>query len=143
MSGEDDNHSGPDGPEHDHSIITTRLRACEACKTRKVRCDKLDPCSACKSSNIPCWTAPRPSQQKRQRAVVSARFEDQLSKINEQLSQLQASIDSLTKQKAEISSPISNRDFGPRKPKLPTTATPNSASNKSALSPDEQPYLGE
>lgn len=73
----------------------------------------------------------------------AAPSEDQLSKINEQLSQLQASIDSLTKQKAEISSPISNRDFGPRKPKLPTTATPNSASNKSALSPDEQPYLGE
>ncbi|KAG4438649.1 hypothetical protein IFR05_005866 [Cadophora sp. M221] len=69
--------------------------------------------------------------------------DDQLSKINEQLSQLQASIDSLTKQKAEISSPISNRDFGPRKPKVPATATPNTASNKSALSPDERPYLGE
>src|SRR4051812_22285105 len=59
--------------------------------------------------------------------------EDQLSKINEQLSQLQTSIDSLTKQKAELTSPISNRDFGPRKTKLPATATPNPASNNSTL----------
>merc|ERR1711939_633093 len=148
MSGEDENNSGPDGPEHDHSIITTRLRACEACKTRKVRCDKLDPCSACRSSNIPCWTAPRSSQQKRQRAVASARLDDQLSKINSQLSQLQNSVDILTKQKSElasrhrseISSPISNRDFGPRKPNVPT---PSSVSGKPALPSDEPPYLGE
>ncbi|KAK0119466.1 hypothetical protein ONS95_010914 [Cadophora gregata] len=151
MSGEDENHSGPDAPEHDHSIITTRLRACEACKTRKVRCDKLDPCSACKSSNIPCWTAPRTSQQKRQRAVASARLDDQLSKINEQLSQLQTSVDILTKQKSELSSrhrseipsPISNRDFGPRKANLPSVATPNSVSGKASLPSDEPPYLGE
>ncbi|KAL2070276.1 hypothetical protein VTL71DRAFT_13302 [Oculimacula yallundae] len=147
MSGEDENHSGPDGPgnehEHDHSIISTRLRACEACKTRKVRCDKLDPCSACRSSNIPCWTAPRPSQQKRQRAIVSARVDDQLSKINEQLSQLQLSIDSLAKQKEVLSSPRPPREVGTRTLILPA-ATPSTApSQKHVIPAEEPPYLGE
>lgn len=72
-----------------------------------------------------------------------ASSEDQLSNINEQLSQLQASIDSLTKQKAEIHSPVSNRDLGPRKPNVPAVATPSSGTSKNAVSPEDRPYLGE
>jgi len=74
MSGED---NGSLGSVQDHQdqedgfVLQTRLRACEACKTRKVscplagvsdgvlnilltKCDRLDPCSACKALSIPC-----------------------------------------------------------------------------------------
>ena len=36
------------------SAPTPKLRSCVACRTRKVRCDKLNPCSNCRRANIAC-----------------------------------------------------------------------------------------
>ncbi|KAE9368960.1 hypothetical protein N431DRAFT_561255 [Stipitochalara longipes BDJ] len=83
-------------PERDHSIINTKLRACEACKSRKIRCDKLQPCSACRTAGIQCWTSRQPGE-KRQRVLISNKYEEHLESINTHLSQLQGMLANVTK----------------------------------------------
>ena len=41
---------------------SAKPRSCAACRTRKVRCDKLTPCSNCKRGGIPCEIQPRNSK---------------------------------------------------------------------------------
>ncbi|CZS96334.1 uncharacterized protein RAG0_05706 [Rhynchosporium agropyri] len=75
--------------------------------------------------------------------ILTGNSDDQLSKINEQLAQLQLSIDSLAKQKAEVSSPKVNREIGNKKPNPSPVATLKSASETNVVSSDDAPYLGE
>ncbi|KAL8842381.1 MAG: hypothetical protein Q9176_002770 [Flavoplaca citrina] len=73
----------------DHGLdLPTRQPACDACRKRKVRCDKLSPCSSCKTSRLPCRTT---------RATSGRRPRGQISNLHEQtIAQLQAKVDQLS-----------------------------------------------
>ncbi|KAG6993754.1 hypothetical protein G7Y79_00051g086740 [Physcia stellaris] len=68
-----------------------RIKACEACRHRKIKCDKSNPCSSCRALHIPCHTlavAPPPSR-KRTRDTVSEQWEEQFDRIDSRLYRLE------------------------------------------------------
>ena len=69
------------------SALPPRQLACQACRKRKIRCDKLSPCSHCKSSGIPCQSSER-YQGARQRAQRSSRADQTIADLNKKIEQL-------------------------------------------------------
>ena len=77
--------------EHnDHSDSSTpnpRQLACDNCRKRKIRCDKLSPCSSCKSSNVSCCTT-RKEPARRSRAQIANRYEQSIADLNHKIQKL-------------------------------------------------------
>ncbi|KAE8140310.1 fungal-specific transcription factor domain-containing protein [Aspergillus pseudotamarii] len=82
------------GPERKETIQARRHRlsviprACEACKIRKVRCDRSVPCSNCRLSGITCEQAtPRPRSETRPRPEQD--LQEQIKCLEERLGSLE------------------------------------------------------
>lgn len=80
--------SDRDTIEADRSVptVVARQLACDPCRERKVRCDKLSPCSNCNSSNIICRTTKERS--KRRRNVQKSRVEQSIIDLNKKIEHL-------------------------------------------------------
>ncbi|KAI0518001.1 hypothetical protein F5B22DRAFT_601363 [Xylaria bambusicola] len=70
--------------ETDPSTALERRPACDACKTRKTKCDRKSPCASCVTLNVPCRTTHRTGE-KRQRVLLSGRYEDAVLDLSRQL----------------------------------------------------------
>ncbi|OTA96821.1 hypothetical protein M434DRAFT_389887 [Hypoxylon sp. CO27-5] len=79
--------------------------ACDRCRRRKTRCDRLDPCSQCTRSNVTC-TYPRflKPKEKRQRIHVSTSYEQKIDQIVRKLGVLDQKV-SLLSRGASATSP--------------------------------------
>ena len=73
-----------------------RVPACDACKGRKIKCDRESPCSSCVASKIPCRTTKR-APEKRQRVHLSAKYGDELADVNRKLSSLTDAVSTILK----------------------------------------------
>ncbi|KAF7548399.1 hypothetical protein G7Z17_g7083 [Cylindrodendrum hubeiense] len=60
-------------------------RACDACRTRKIRCDRNSPCSHCIHAKIPCTHADTRPKEKRTRILLSAQYERKIDLIDRRL----------------------------------------------------------
>ncbi|KAH8587449.1 hypothetical protein B0O99DRAFT_678074 [Bisporella sp. PMI_857] len=123
----------------DQSTFSTGLRACQACRSRKIRCDRLDPCSSCQASNIPCRTAEKPTQ-KRQRVLISPKYEEQLEIINARLAQLQTSISSLSRE--DLPKP-QHSHLAVGLVRYDATSPSSDAKESSSVASDSNHYLGQ
>ncbi|KAG5811321.1 hypothetical protein H9Q74_004839 [Fusarium xylarioides] len=81
--GPDDGSDGPQNP----SNLTIR-RACDACRTRKIRCDRNSPCSHCIHAKIPCTHHDTRPKEKRTRILLSAQYERKIDIIDRRLEAL-------------------------------------------------------
>lgn len=76
--------------------VPTRQPACDACRQRKVRCDKLSPCSSCKASDIPCRTTREmPGRRTRiqvPRSQTGNRYEQTIADLQSKVEQLSQSL---------------------------------------------------
>ncbi|KAI1073611.1 hypothetical protein F5B20DRAFT_498875 [Whalleya microplaca] len=98
---EDDLEAGDDFPMHqevddiqeDHSAPKL---ACDRCRRRKIRCDRLDPCSQCTRTKTPCTFPPglKP-REKRQRIHISSIYEQKIDQIVQKLGELDHKVDQL------------------------------------------------
>ncbi|KAE9582028.1 hypothetical protein CGMCC3_g1959 [Colletotrichum fructicola] len=73
-------------------------RACDQCRTRKIRCDKSSPCSNCRITQRPCSSngvGQKPKEQ-RHRVLISLQYEKKIDLIEERLSNIEELLRSLT-----------------------------------------------
>ncbi|KAI1808225.1 hypothetical protein F4811DRAFT_501589 [Daldinia bambusicola] len=103
----------------------TPSKACNYCRSRKIRCDRKSPCSNCQRLRITCTTAPRAVRPRRQRVLISSQYDDKIDDINARLDQLNQHINTLVA--GSIPSQVS-RDAGS------PTRSPSSRSTRSPLS---------
>ncbi|KAL6704960.1 hypothetical protein ACN47E_007505 [Coniothyrium glycines] len=75
-----------DGDDMDMSLDgTTSKRACDSCRTRKIRCDRGVPCSNCKASKLTCTTTAPTQKAQRQRIHISEEYEKKIDRIEDRL----------------------------------------------------------
>ncbi|KAL6410631.1 hypothetical protein AUP68_07059 [Ilyonectria robusta] len=60
-------------------------RACDACRGRKIRCDRNSPCSYCLGAKIPCRHTNTGPKEKRTRILLSAQYEKKIDAIDRRL----------------------------------------------------------
>ncbi|KAF5658365.1 C6 transcription factor [Fusarium heterosporum] len=77
---------GSDGPQNTSNL--TIRRACDACRTRKIRCDRNSPCSHCVHAKIPCTHQETRPKEKRTRILLSAQYEKKIDIIDRRLEAL-------------------------------------------------------
>ncbi|KAI7231683.1 hypothetical protein KC330_g6295 [Hortaea werneckii] len=65
-------------------------RACDACRARKVRCDKGSPCSHCKSGGSICRTTVNTNAEPRSRVNISKEYEKKIDRIGDRLANIEA-----------------------------------------------------
>ncbi|KAK0611338.1 fungal-specific transcription factor domain-containing protein [Immersiella caudata] len=73
-------------------------RACDECKSRKIKCDKEIPCSACRQSRRNCLST-GPGQKLggiRQRVLISSQYEHKLNSFEERLGSIEGLLEQLT-----------------------------------------------
>ncbi|KAI1129934.1 hypothetical protein F5Y10DRAFT_237038 [Nemania abortiva] len=70
--------------EAERSLPTERRPACDNCKTRKTKCDRRSPCASCVTLDVACRTTHRAAE-KRQRVILSAKYEDAVQDVSRQL----------------------------------------------------------
>lgn len=88
-----------DATPDSHILPTSRQSACDACRRRKVRCDRLFPCSNCKTSSIQCCATkrtparrPRGFSQAQAQAQSTSHYEKTLADLNQKIEQLSESL---------------------------------------------------
>ncbi|GAW16092.1 hypothetical protein ANO14919_055150 [Xylariales sp. No.14919] len=64
-------------------------RACEACKIRKIRCDRSNPCSNCQAAAIACQQVASASDTQPKAADRIVRLEDQIKRLEHRLSEVE------------------------------------------------------
>ncbi|KAI5925485.1 hypothetical protein F4810DRAFT_658849 [Camillea tinctor] len=82
--------------------------ACNACRARKIGCDKEHPCSSCIRSRIDCtYNNSQPIRPKRQRVLISTQYERKIDRIEERLAQVIQLLQSLTTSSTSITPDLS------------------------------------
>ncbi|RPA83973.1 hypothetical protein BJ508DRAFT_413008 [Ascobolus immersus RN42] len=72
---------------HDGNAVLAR--ACDACRTKKIGCDKKYPCSRCKAAGLVCSAQPIKTRDRKQRIHVSEKFEKQMSNLSDRLANIE------------------------------------------------------
>lgn len=73
-------------------------RACDQCRSRKIRCDKETPCSNCKTGQRECsWTGQVPkAREVRQRVLISHQYERKIDHFESRLMGIEGMLRNLT-----------------------------------------------
>ncbi|KAK1147948.1 hypothetical protein N8T08_000464 [Aspergillus melleus] len=72
------------------------VRACDPCRSRKIRCDRKVPCSNCQLAGARCSRSERAPRQKQARVLISSQYESKIDRIESQLEQLITAVDKLS-----------------------------------------------
>ncbi|KAF2218761.1 hypothetical protein BDZ85DRAFT_65614 [Elsinoe ampelina] len=64
-------------------------RACDACRARKVRCDKGSPCSHCKSGGMICRTTTAQTGESKSRVIITKQYENKIDRIEDRLKSIE------------------------------------------------------
>ncbi|PVI00035.1 hypothetical protein DM02DRAFT_614634 [Periconia macrospinosa] len=83
-------------------------RACDACRSRKIRCDRGSPCSNCRSSRLNCVTTTAAQKPQRQRIHISDAYEKKIDRIEDRLSGIEHVLERLA---ARLSNVDISRDL--------------------------------
>ncbi|PWY94231.1 C6 transcription factor [Aspergillus sclerotioniger CBS 115572] len=79
-----------------------RARACENCRLRKIKCDKVIPCSSCSVLGIACGSASTSVGSGPSRRGDSDDYEQRFSALQEQLTSLQKALQQITQPSASV-----------------------------------------
>lgn len=73
-------------------------RACDHCRTRKIRCDRQIPCAQCSTVKLNCsFSNPVPKpREHRQRILISAQYEKKIDSIEHKLGRIEKALGSLS-----------------------------------------------
>ncbi|KAM7205739.1 fungal-specific transcription factor domain containing protein [Naviculisporaceae sp. PSN 640] len=79
-------HDEPESPPHEKpSTAPTVPRACDACRARKIRCNRETPCAHCVQAKIECTHDGARPKEKRARVLVSTQYEKKIDQIDSRL----------------------------------------------------------
>ncbi|KAL0932879.1 fungal specific transcription factor domain-containing protein [Colletotrichum truncatum] len=80
----DDAHDEAPEPSSTNNQVTIR-RACDACRARKIRCNRESPCSYCTHAKIECTHADNKPKEKRTRILITPQYERKIDQIDRRL----------------------------------------------------------
>ncbi|KAI8628513.1 hypothetical protein F5Y19DRAFT_438132 [Xylariaceae sp. FL1651] len=98
--------------ETEHSIPLERRPACDSCKTRKTKCDRKSPCASCVTLNVACRITRRAGE-KRQRVLLSSKYEDAIQEVNRQLADVKEMLQALVLSKNTRPSAMYSKEILP------------------------------
>ncbi|KAF2736701.1 hypothetical protein EJ04DRAFT_510814 [Polyplosphaeria fusca] len=70
-------------------------RACDSCRSRKIRCDRASPCSNCKASKLTCQTTVPTHKAQKQRVHISEEYEKKIDRIEDRLAGIESVLEKL------------------------------------------------
>lgn len=76
-----------------------RPLACDSCRRRKIRCDRLSPCYSCKASNIPCHTSRTTSGRRPRQYVIP--YQRSIADLNQKIEKLSHALQPSSESPAE------------------------------------------
>ncbi|KAL3420027.1 fungal specific transcription factor domain-containing protein [Phlyctema vagabunda] len=82
------------GEDSQDGGVATMKNACDACRARKVRCDRSNPCSNCRAVKTACRFSPK-TNDNRQRILISSRYENKVESIDDRLAGIEKSLEML------------------------------------------------
>ncbi|KAM0209343.1 hypothetical protein ACHAQD_011234 [Fusarium lateritium] len=97
-----------DAPEWSPVHSDANRRACDACRARKIRCDRELPCAHCTNAKIVCLYTPVQAPKKRTRILLTPQYERKIDLID---SRLERAIGLLEKLRASDQFNNSSRSF--------------------------------
>ncbi|KAI0378568.1 hypothetical protein F5Y04DRAFT_147304 [Hypomontagnella monticulosa] len=97
------------GDPRSGSPIEVSSRACDYCRTRKIRCDKRIPCSNCRNAQRPCVSPEQKGKEQRHRVLITTQYERKIDGISDRLSAVEQLLRTLIdgRQSVSQSSPAS------------------------------------
>ncbi|KAH8723661.1 fungal-specific transcription factor domain-containing protein [Phaeosphaeriaceae sp. PMI808] len=129
-----------DGDDMDVSIDgATSKRACDACRTRKIRCDRTFPCSNCRASKLTCTTTAPTQKAQRQRVHISEEYEKKIDRIEDRLAGIEHVLESLALKLGDldIRRDSSEYDSQPRSSRKSFVKSPGTVDEASTPAPFE------
>ncbi|KAH7071970.1 fungal-specific transcription factor domain-containing protein [Paraphoma chrysanthemicola] len=131
-----------DGDDMDLSLDgTTSKRACDSCRTRKIRCDRVVPCSNCKASKLTCTTTAPTQKTQRQRVHISEEYEKKIDRIEDRLAGIENVLESLATKLGNLDLRRGTTDDSPPSRSSRTVAGRSPAAMAEAATP--APFEGE
>ncbi|KAH9898792.1 hypothetical protein F4778DRAFT_771795 [Xylariomycetidae sp. FL2044] len=71
-----------------------KISRCDNCKSRKTKCDRRSPCASCVTLGVACRSTQKVSE-KRQRVLLSTKYEDAVQDVSRQLGEVKNMLQSL------------------------------------------------
>ncbi|KAJ8116949.1 hypothetical protein OPT61_g1761 [Boeremia exigua] len=81
------------------------LRACDQCRTRKIRCDKTRPCASCRASDLVCQASSGRPKEQRQRVLISSKYESKIDAIGDRLAGIERALKDMKMAASQVASP--------------------------------------
>ena len=123
-------------PEEDLEVDTQDAseRACDACRRRRVKCDKSTPCANCQRRREDCHTTVAPQSEPRARGFLTKAYEGKIDEMADRL----ASVEKLLQQQQNTLVSLAPSDFSTPRRGVGKAAS-SSASTAALPSPESQP----
>ncbi|RSM07718.1 hypothetical protein CDV31_008498 [Fusarium ambrosium] len=84
-----DEEQGPLDERDGHEPSATERLACDRCRRRKIRCDRLHPCAHCVKAKLQCtYNLGQKPRAKRQRHMISSVYESRMDQISQKIDDL-------------------------------------------------------
>ncbi|CAI6230604.1 unnamed protein product [Periconia digitata] len=130
----------PEDHDGGESVDGARVqRACDACRSRKIRCDRGTPCSNCRSSRLTCVTTASAQKPQRQRVHISDAYEKKIDRIEDRLAGIEHVLEKLATRLSNVD--ISHDVLEPASQAKSRISSGRSASETNAGTP--APFEGE
>ncbi|OJJ07901.1 hypothetical protein ASPVEDRAFT_89134 [Aspergillus versicolor CBS 583.65] len=74
--------------QNEHKSPITSKVACDRCRQRKIKCDRVNPCKQCLKIGVHCAYTCGKAKEKRQRVLISSAYEQRLEDISTKIDEL-------------------------------------------------------
>ncbi|KAI8711931.1 Zn(2)-C6 fungal-type domain-containing protein [Fusarium sp. LHS14.1] len=108
-----------------HEPSTTERLACDRCRRRKIKCDRVHPCAHCIKAKLQCtYDQGQKKRPRRQRVMISSGYESRMDEINQKIDDLTDMMSRFSPAHASIGDAISaNSPHPPPSPWPQSTLT--------------------
>ncbi|OJJ32614.1 hypothetical protein ASPWEDRAFT_60952 [Aspergillus wentii DTO 134E9] len=98
--------AGEEGVD-DHGVVVKERVACDRCRQRKTKCNRVNPCSHCTKTEAQCtFTLAHKTKERRQRVLISSVYERRLEHVSNRIEELYGVIGQLRDERRNDSSSL-------------------------------------
>ncbi|KAK3994326.1 putative transcriptional regulatory protein [Cladorrhinum sp. PSN332] len=123
-------------PDEDHPNAPIVPRACNACRARKIGCNRESPCAHCVRAKIECaYSDARKPREKRARILLTHQYEQKIDHLDSRLDQIVTLLKDLKAQGTaslppiiQIQRPIESSDTSSASTRVPSSSAPSPSS---------------
>ncbi|KAF7529807.1 hypothetical protein PCG10_006138 [Penicillium crustosum] len=97
-----------------HEIVATEKVACDRCRRRKTKCDRVNPCSQCIKTGSQCtYQLGQKVKEKRQRVLISSVYESRMEHISNKIDDLSEMMRHLSHERSSNGGPATSAALQP------------------------------